>query len=178
MKTSYDFTINDRLEFQKDFLYNSKDYTKNKNRNYYIVPLSFLIVWLFQLSDPLELILIKLWLFTLMWILWVLFWYKFYDKVVIKNIRKHLEQWDNTALLWTHILELNNNEYTITEPGSEAKIKWSSIFKITENDDYFFIYITSNSSTIIPKFKLDENKEGIINFINQKKKELWKNHGN
>ncbi len=61
----------------------------------------------------------------------------------------------------------------VKEPGKESKTKWSSVVKIAEKDKYFFIYVTSESACIIPKFKIKPDKsEEIIQFIRTKSANL------
>jgi len=96
--------------------------------------------------------------------------FKIEEKILINSVKKFLNRWDNSSIIWEHTINLKDDYLEVIEPWSTSKIYWNNVNKIVENEKYIFIYITSVSANIIPKFKLSNNeKEKVIEFIKSKK---------
>lgn len=164
MKISFELTMEDWMAFQENYFSQSKYVKRTKILITAMGSTLFIIVALwefFEVNRNYYMIGIYL-IFSLVWLV---FLPKSFDKSYLKEAKKMLEEGDNSALLGIHHIELTNEYFLVKEPGTEYKTHWSTIKKVLENEKYIFIYITSASACIIPKFKIENNKEKVAEFI-------------
>jgi hypothetical protein len=167
MKISFELTIDDWMAFQKHYLSTSKQFKQTKIFVIMMVPVILLIFSLFQYFKG-EFNYYTIAIYIIISLFWFFFYPKQFDKSCLKKTKKMLEEGNNSALLGIHNIEFNDDYFFVKEPGSEYKTNWSAINKVEENDKYIFIYITSVSACIIPKFKIGDKKEKIVEFIKKK----------
>ena len=169
MKTSFNFDMKDWIEFQKYGLLTNKSYKKWKYISLLMIPILLIILTILDYFKYGFLLGQKILFYLVVSIIWILFRYFFYDKLIIKKIKKILEKWNNSSLIWEHTISFEEDCFNISLPWSDSKVYWSKINKIEENEKYIFIFNSSLSAYIIPKFKLWDNSENIISFIRTKK---------
>lgn len=167
MKISFELTIDDWMEFQKYYLSISKQFQRAKTIIIIMIPSMLIIPLLFDYSRG-EFSYFNLISFFVFSILGILFIPRLSEKYSLLSARKMLDEGDNSALLGNHEIEFTGDYFFVKEPGSECKIKWSAINKIEENEKYIFIFITSVTAYIIPKFKITDGKEKVFQFIRSK----------
>lgn len=63
---------------------------------------------------------------------------------------------------------MNNESIVLSTPSSNLKVDWKDLFIISENKNYFFLYISNFKAILIPKRYINTN---INEFINNKAKE-------
>lgn len=167
MKISFELTIDDWMAFQKHYLSTSKQFKKTKILLVMILPIILLIFLFFEYFKG-EFNYYTTTVYIIISLFWVFFYLKRFDELSLKKTKKMIEEGNNSALLGTHNIEFSDGYFSVKEPGSEYKTNWSAINKIEENEKYIFIYITSVSACIIPKFKIGNKKEKIAEFIKKK----------
>ena len=155
MELEFDFEMNDWMEFNKDYLSNSKQYKSVKLIAQLILPVIFsAIIFLKDLSNVVGPT--KLALLSLILLAWILYIPRFLDKRVLYRTKKALEDGDNSGILGRHKLIISDEGILNIQPGSEHNIKWNGFKKIVETDEYYFLYDTAVSALIIPKKKVHE----------------------
>jgi hypothetical protein len=66
----------------------------------------------------------------------------------VKRLKK---EGKNTALWGRHRITINEQELLASSEVEESHLRWAGIERVTENDDYIFIYVTTVSAHVIPK---------------------------
>ena len=167
MKISFELTMDDWMAFQEHYLSQSKQFKQSKIFVIVMLPVIFFIFSLFQYFEG-DLNYYTLAIYIVISLFWIFLYPKRFDKSCLKKTKKMLEEGNNSALLGKHDIEFSDDSFFVKEPGSEYKTNWSAINKIEENEKYIFIYITSVSACILPKFKFGDKKEKIVEFIKSK----------
>ncbi|MFK8045471.1 MAG: YcxB family protein [Crocinitomicaceae bacterium] len=156
MEIEFDFTVNDWMEFQKNYLKNSKQFNRTKIIVTVMFPLTFFFLLVIDYAQG-KFNVAGLIVLVVASVLWVLFYPKRMYKRTLGRIRKMLEDGDNTGILGLHKLQLTKKGIVHTEPNSEQKITWTGIKKMEENDTHIFLYNTAVSAIIIPKLKIQDD---------------------
>ena len=156
MKINYNFEINDWMAFQEFHLSESKQFKKTKLITTLTVPI---VYGLFILNDAMkgELDIIPTSIFTVISILWMIYYPKRLTIRTLKKVKKILEDPANSKIFGIHTIELSEQGLKITKPESENFINWSGLIRIAETKNYYFIYNTTISAIVIPKVKIEEN---------------------
>ena len=168
MKIDYQLTKQDFIDFNMNYMSNSKTVKKLFIAQRYIVPIIFLLIpfiMIRSMSIPLG-----YWvnLFLLGYMLWVIFYPKYFKWTSSKGILKMLDESENADML-------GNRSLTLTEKGiielstlSESKADWSAIEKITQTEKYIFIFFSSVAAYILPVrvFKDENEKKKFIMKLN------------
>lgn len=170
MKIEFNFEMSDWVEFQRNYLENSASMRKMKIVVTVLFPFLCLLIGLVEyLRDDLTYIGVSI--LTLFSILWVVIYPKRFVQTMLKRTEKLLNNSDNDGYLGPHSVEFNEFDMTHKAPESESTIKWVGIKRVLENEKYYFLYNTSVSALIIPKFKLNlttEEMNELDNFIKSK----------
>jgi hypothetical protein len=66
-------------------------------------------------------------------------------------LKKILDEGENKGLLCEHSIEIIDNGIVETTTVGEQKSNWAGIERISETDDYLFIFIGSCTAHVIPK---------------------------
>lgn len=156
MKINYNFEINDWMAFQEFHLSESKQFKKTKLITTLTVPI---VYGLFILNDAMkgELDIIPTSIFTVISILWMIYYPKRLTIRTLKKVKKILEDPANSKIFGIHTIKLSEQGLKITKPESENFINWSGLIRIAETKNYYFIYNTTISAIVIPKVKIEEN---------------------
>ena len=125
-----------------------------------IIFLSFALLFSWWTKESIAGILIT---FAVLSAVWILFYPKYFYGHIKRNVNKALNEGTNANLLGQH-------EFTFTEDGfieknrvGERHVNWSSIEKFEENDDYYFLYLSTMSAYILPKHSF-RNKDQAEDF--------------
>lgn len=153
MQIQYNFELNDWMAFQEFHLSESKQFKKSKLITTITVPV---VYGIFILSDAMkgELDLIPTAIFTVISLLWMIYYPKRLTVRTLKKVKKELEKPENSKILGIHTIEVLENGLKITKPESENFINWSGLVRLAETANYYFIYNTTLSAIVIPKNKI------------------------
>ena len=103
----------------------------------------------------------------------IFFIYPFLNRVsIIRRTQKLLSEGDNEAVLGPQTITVSPEGLFCKTRVSESTLKWSSIVKVAEDDDYIFVYIGAVNAVIIPKeaFSTDEAEQGFLDLIDTNRK--------
>jgi YcxB-like protein len=171
IEIEFDFEISDWMEFQQNYLKNSKQFKRTKFIFTLIAPVVFIIFIFFDIIE-LKFDWSSLIYYSFFALLWILIAPKYLTKRTIARSKKMIEEGDNSGVLGKRILTLSDDNIMCVTPDSKMETKWSGIKKLEETDDYYFLYVTTISAVIIPKKKIQPQLievDGIIksktNFI-------------
>ncbi len=156
MKINFNFELNDWMAFQEFHLSESKQFKKTKLISTLTVPI---VYGLFILNDAIkgELDIIPTSIFTVISILWMIYYPKRLTIRTLKKVKKILEDPVNSKIIGEHTIELSGQGLKITKPESENFINWNGLIRIAETKNYYFIYNTSISAIVIPKLKIESD---------------------
>jgi hypothetical protein len=164
VKIEFDFDIKDWMEFQKSCLRNSKQVKKIKITTTLMLPALFLVLTIIDLMSgrlkPME-----PWVFGIASLLWILFFPSIINRRILKKTEKMITEGDNSGILGKHELDFEENWIIHKTSESEQKIRWSGIKKLEETNNYYFLYDTAISAIIIPKQKLNIDKDKLDKLI-------------
>jgi hypothetical protein len=164
MKINYNFELNDWMAFQEFHLSESKQFKKTKLITTLTVPI---VYGLFILNDAIkgELDLIPTSIFTVISILWMIYYPKRLTIRTLKKVKKILEDPSNSKIFGIHTIELSEQGLKITKPESENFINWNGLIRIAETKNYYFIYNSTISAIVIPKVKIEENLSDFDSYL-------------
>lgn len=164
MEIEYKFDINDWMEFQKNYMKNSKQFKRSKLFITLSVPFTFGILTLLDLlKGKFNLVLFVL--LALISFFWILLYPKRVDKNTFNKAKKVIEDGDNSGIIGQHKLIINDEGILQIKPDSEQKIKWRGIKKVEDLENYYFLYTSSISAIIIPKNKISNSIEELDKLI-------------
>lgn len=156
MKIEFELDMNDWMELQRAHYSNSKQFKRTKLIVTLIMPFVCSVMLTIDAVNG-KVGLVNVIVFSILSLLWVLFYPKRFVNRTIANTKKALEEGDNSGLLGNHTIVLNEEGIINTQPSTENKIQWVGIKKMLETNDYFFLYLTSVSAIIIPKRKIEKD---------------------
>lgn len=168
MKIDYQLNKQDYIDFNMNYMSNSKTIKKLFIAQRYIVPIIFLLIpsMLIKVTS----IPFGYWFkaFLVCYILWVVFYPKYFKWSVSKRIIKMLDEGKNTDMLGKRSLTLTESCIIDCSTLSESKTDWSVIEKITQTQKHIFIFISSVAAYILPVnvFKNDNEKKKFIDKLN------------
>lgn len=164
MKIDYELTKQDYIDFNMNYMSNSKAVKKLFLAQRYIVPIMFLFIPFVMIkvtSIPLA-----YWfrLFIVCCILWIIFYPKYFKWTVSKRISKMLDESENKDMLGKRSLSLAEKGIIELSTLSELKTDWSAIEKITQTEKHIFIFTSSVAAYILP-VRVFENESEKKKFI-------------
>ncbi len=159
MEIKYELNKDDYIEFNLNYVENSKAMKKNVFIQRYLVSIIFLLVP-FALKKSTD-IPFSYWMtvFIIAYTLWVVFYPKYFNKTVKKNVEKMLGEGNSNSLYGEHKLSLTEDGITETNEAEKLEIGWNSIEKIVKTEEHIFIYLDSIKAYIVPKRAFKDNKE-------------------
>lgn len=106
-------------------------------------------------------------IFGITYILWVVFYPRYFMKTVQRNIEKLMNEGHTKSMLGEHSLTLTDEGVIEKNNSGETKTNWSSIEKIVQTDEHLYIYIDSIKAYIVPikAFKGESEKQYFLNEI-------------
>lgn len=90
-------------------------------------------------------------------------------KSTVSRIKKMLSEGNNNALLGHQVVSLSPEGIFVKNQASEAKIIWSTVGRITDNDKHVYIYTSSINALVIPKycFQSEKAKQDFLEYVNK-----------
>lgn len=168
MKIDYQLTKQDYIDFNMNYMSNSKSVKRLFIAQRYILPIIFLLMPFMLIrvtSIPLG-----YWFkgFLVCSVLWVIFYPKYFKWSVSKRIIKMLDDGDNKDMLGKRSLSLTEKGIIDCSTLSESKTDWSAIEKVTQTQKHIFIFISSVAAYILPVhvFKNEIEKKRFIDKLN------------
>jgi len=168
MKIDYQLTKQDYVDFNMNYMSNSKTVKKLFIAQRYIVPIIFLLIPFVMIrvtSIPL-----RYWfdIFLVSSVLWILFYPKYFKWTTSKRMLKMLDEGENTDMLGKRSLTLTEEGIMDSSTLSESKTDWNVIEKITQTQKHIFIFISSAAAYILPVrvFKSENEKKKFITKLN------------
>ena len=168
MKIDYQLTKQDYIDFNMNYMSNSKTVKKLFIAQRYIVPIIFLLIPFIMIkatSIPLG-----YWVnvFLVCYVLWVIFYPKYFKWTVSKRILNMLDEGENADMLGNRSLTLTEKCIIDSSTLSESKTDWSVIEKITQTKKHIFIFISAVAAYILPVrvFKDENEKKKFIMKLN------------
>ncbi|MGE8082038.1 YcxB family protein [Peribacillus loiseleuriae] len=151
MELKYEMTKDDHLAFNLHYVKHSKTIKQSLFMQRFLVPIIFLILP-FVLFWMIGEFLIGFFItFALISIVWIVFYPKYFYGHIIRNVKKVLNEGSNDNLLGQHVFISTEDGFIEKSRVGETKIGWSSIERIEENEDYFFLFISTMNAYIVPK---------------------------
>lgn len=168
MKIDYQLNKQDYIDFNMNYMSNSKTVKSLFIAQRYVVPIIFLLIPFIMIR--VKNITLGYWvnIFLVCYILWVIFYPKYFKWTTSKRMVKMLDEGDNTDMLGKRSLTLSEEGVIDCSTLSESKTAWSAIEKITQTQKHIFIFISSVSAYILPVrvFKNDNEKNKFIVKLN------------
>lgn len=167
MKINYELTEEDYLNFNLFHAKNSKATRKALNAQRFLSPLIFLtMAFIFSGVGNIPL-LYPVIIFSLISILWIVFYPKYFYSHILRHTKKMLEEGKNDGLFGKGTMILSDEGIVDSTFNGETKVNWAGIKKIEEDNDYFFIYNSAVAAYILPKGMLT-NVEEVRNYVTEK----------
>lgn len=167
MDIEFDFEIDDWMALHDHTLRESKQFKKSKLIVVSMMPLMMAsIITIDFLRGKVNTVLVVI--FTILSILWVIFYPKRMHKRAIKKTREILENGDNSGVLGKNKLTLNENGIIHSLPDSEQIIKWSGIKRLVDTETHYFLFDSAVSAIIIPKQKIENDLEQLDQLLKSK----------
>ena len=151
LKIDYNLTEEDYLNFNLYHAKNSKTVAKSLLIQRFLSPIIFLIAaFIFSWIDDVSLV-GSLITFSIIGILWIVYYPKYFYRLIIRNSKKMFKEGKNDGLLGEHCMMLSDEGIVDANPNGETKVKWAGIKRFEEDDKYLYIYNSAVSAYIIPK---------------------------
>ena len=170
MQLTFDFDIDDYAAFQHHY----KKTAPAFRRSFYLLlgtALFFLVVLIFNiLGILLGRINSSNILYFLVWLiligLWL--WYSRSKKSAKRRIKALLKnEKDNSQVLGERTFLFENDYFSVKTIRSENKSDWSVIRKVDETPEYFFLYTSNFMAYVIPKCKIESQKQELQRILHQ-----------
>jgi hypothetical protein len=71
-------------------------------------------------------------------------------RLVVRRMRKRLDQPSSAFLLGPRTLELGPAGFAILGPQSELRCKWTAVYRLVQTPGRIFIYVTEFTSHVLP----------------------------
>ncbi|TGA96740.1 YcxB family protein [Sporolactobacillus shoreae] len=95
--------------------------------------------------------------------LWIAFSAKIFRWSFHRRLSKMIDEMGKGKLCGeTALILTDKNVIEIMPSGEETKAEWSSINKVAETDEYFFIYFNPMAAVILPKRALDDESIKVL----------------
>ena len=167
MKINYNLTEEDYINFNMFHIKNSKTGRRSLNIQRLLTPIFFL-AFAFMLSIVSDMPLRPLFtVFLLISIIWILFYPKYFYRLIRKNTKKMIKEGKNDGLLGDRCLTMTAAGFVDKSSNGETKGTWSSITSFKEDNENFYLYNSSVSAYILPKREVT-NVERVRNYIKPK----------
>lgn len=162
MTIEFDLDIEDWLAFQEFHLSNNKKLKQWKVISMLAVPLASAIIILtnkwFDTTFMIVLVIVS--------IAHVLYVHKTFTSRYLKRAKKMLK--DNTGIIGRQTFQFTEEFILMSKLNTETKTNWNGINEILENENYYFLFVSSISAFIIPKRKIENDLEALDKIFNQK----------
>jgi hypothetical protein len=159
MELKYSLTKQDYIDFNINYMSYSKSTKRMLLIQRLIGPVIFLVIPFLNSSpksDPFSFV-----IFTILSILWVIFFDKIIRKDMKRRVSKVLAEGNNKGMLGEHTLILDKDGVLEITTHNESKTKWDAIEDIIESENHIFIFFSSMAGYIVPLrvFKSSNEKD-------------------
>lgn len=176
MKLEYDLSEQDYMAFNMHYIKYSKRIRSSLFVQRYLISLIFLVIPFVTGGAKYISLGGSLALAVVIYVLWVVFYPKYFNGALKKRVTKILNQGNNKSLLGRRTMSLG--EDGISEMGNygDGKIPWDSIKKVEETNEHIFVYINDVNAYVIPirAFKNEDDKKKFLDAIGEHCKEYKK----
>lgn len=163
VKCTYTLDEKDYLIQMLYFAGNSKLVKKGQTRSTYIVPFIYgmMALWFFLGKDYVLSV-----VFCIIALLWVLLYPAYHRKKLLRTYQHHVSEHYKNALNRLVNMDLQSNQISLSEPGSESQINLNEVEKIVEIPSYIIFHLRNTQRLFVPMYKLD-NKEDFRVAVNE-----------
>lgn len=151
LKIDYNLTEKDYLNFNLYHAKNSEAVSKSLTIQRFLSPIIFLIAAFLISWIGNESLIGLLITFSIMGVLWIVYYPKYFYSIITKNTKEMLKEGKNDGLLGEHCMKLSDEGIVDSNFNGETRVKWKGIKKFEEDDNYFYIYNSAVSAYILPK---------------------------
>lgn len=170
MEIKYELTKDDYLAFNLHYVKHSNTIKQSLFRQQFFTPIIFLILpfifsWFMgEFSIGLSIT------FMLVSVVWMIVYPKYFYWHITRNVNKTLNEGENENLMGQHMFIGNDEGFIETNKAGERKVSWSSIERVEENDEYYFLFFSAMSAYIIPKrsFLSEADQKNFQRMINKR----------
>ena len=169
MLVKYEVTKQDYIDFNLNFVDTSKVMKRSIFIKRFFYPVIFLAVASLLesvFSLPITFLLIVT---AVLSVFWILFYVKWFKKLVVQKVEKLLKSGKVTGLIGKHELELG--EGYLTDTTKESYTRYETVEKVITTETHIFIYVSQVMAYIVPKktFAKEDQLEAFLDKINQYK---------
>lgn len=166
MKHAYNMNMQDFLAYHFNFIQTSPIMKRAlfiKRYFYPVILLGLPTLIAPIIKVPYEILLI---IFTILAILWVIFYKKVYLKSIVKKSHKLIESGKGKGIIGQH--EVQIGEKQISDKTDAGVNVYDVVDHVSETEAHFFIYVTSVMAIIVPKssFESEENQSEFVKALN------------
>lgn len=150
IKVEYDLTKEDYIAFNMHHIDHSPTIKRSLFIQRYIVALVFLafpFIFSNMIGVPLLLPLI---VYGVIFIVWILYYPKYFTATTKKRILKMIDEGSNDNLFGPRTMTLSESGVEEVSDHGESRSSWRSIEKIDETADHIYIYISSINAYLVP----------------------------
>ena len=168
MKIDYQLTKQDYIDFNMNYMSNSKTVKRVFVAQRYITPIIFFLV-AFVMTKVTTIVAGNLYRGAIVcYGLWIAFYPTYFRWASSKRILKIIAEDKSEEMLGKRCLTLTEKSIFNLTPSGESKTDWKDIKKITETQKHIFIFISSASAYILPArvFKNEDEKKKFMDNLN------------
>lgn len=171
MRIDYDLTREDYLAYSIHHMEHSKSIKRSLFIQRYLLSLIF-FVFPFIMANATE-VPLAFWLaaYTIIYILWVIYYPRYFVRSTKKRITKMINEGKNENLFGAYSIALTEDGVEQTSKTGESSVTWGGIERIDETKDHIFIYLSSVSAYVIPirAFDNEEQKKEFMRILRREK---------
>lgn len=151
MEITYELTEEDVVSYNLYHVKNSKVGKNSLQWQRFVSPLIFLLfAYFLSVFTDMERVPLLV-IFSIIAIVWVLFYPKYFYNHVTRQVRKMLKEGKNEGLVGEHTMKLNKEGITDRTSMGETHVHWQGVHRIVEDAAYVYIYTSTVSAYIVPK---------------------------
>jgi hypothetical protein len=150
MKIEYDLTKQDYIDFNMHYIENSPKLKRSLFIQRFVIALVFLIFPFIFSKNSGTPFLPSFIVYGVIFILWVLFYPKYYRTIAKKRIIKLIDKGGSAIQLGHRSITLNEEGLEEFSEQGESKSSWSSIERIEETENHIYIFIGSTNAYLVP----------------------------
>jgi len=162
MKLEYEITKQDYIDFNIYHMNHSIAMKHSLFIQRFLIPIMFLILPMFlvKVTD----IPLSYWfgVFIISSILWIIYYPKFFEKCIERNISKMLDEGKTTGVVGNHTFSYT--EEGVVDKTEFSETRYNLIEKVVESKEHIFIYVSAVMAYIIP-IRIFDSVDEKVNFL-------------
>jgi len=167
MEINYHLTEDDYINFNLYHMNHSKTGIRALRVQRFLLPVFFIALSYFMAiildTSPVFLLVYGF----LISILWVIFYPKYFNRTIAKNVKKMLKEGDNKGILGDQHMSIKDEGIVVTTKMGETKVNWAGINILKEDENNFYLYVGAMNAYLIPKRQITVSNE-LRAFVNAK----------